>query len=99
VLVGNRLSTRTRDLATDAIGLVTLLIAGLSAEAVNDPAPAAKVGPHAPFPVGRAGRDHGVPERGTGVSVPGTGVPAPGAVTGSRPAVADSQARRPARST
>ena len=40
---------RTRDLVTDALGLVTLLIAGLSAVAVNDPALAAKVGPHAPL--------------------------------------------------
>jgi uncharacterized protein len=49
VVAGNRLATRTRDLVTDAIGLVTLLIAGLSAVAVNDPALAAKVGPHAPL--------------------------------------------------
>ena len=46
VLAGNRLPDRTRDLVTDALGLVTLLIAGLSAVAVNDPALAAKVGPH-----------------------------------------------------
>jgi uncharacterized protein len=49
VLAGNRLPTRTRDLVTDAIGLVTLLIAGLAAVAVNDPALAAKAGPHAPL--------------------------------------------------
>lgn len=49
VLAGNRLPSRTRDLVTDALGLVTLLIAGLSAVAVNDPALAAKVGPHAPL--------------------------------------------------
>ncbi|MBO0845909.1 MAG: DUF554 domain-containing protein [Nocardioides sp.] len=49
VLAGNRLPSRTRDLVTDAIGLVTLLIAGLSAVAVNEPALAAKVGPHAPL--------------------------------------------------
>jgi len=49
VLAGNRLPARTRDLVTDALGLVTLLIAGLSAVAVNDPALAAKVGPHAPL--------------------------------------------------
>jgi hypothetical protein len=49
VLAGNRLPTRTRDLVTDALGLVTLLIAGLSAVAVNDPGLAAKVGPHAPL--------------------------------------------------
>ena len=47
VLAGNRLPGRTRDLVTDALGLVTLLIAALSAVAVNDPALAAKVGPHA----------------------------------------------------
>jgi uncharacterized membrane protein YqgA involved in biofilm formation len=49
VLAGNRLPTRTRDLVTDALGLVTLLIAGLSAVAVNDAALADKVGPHAPL--------------------------------------------------
>ena len=49
VLAGNRLPSRTRDLVTDALGLVTLLIAGLSAVAVNDPALAAKVGSHAPL--------------------------------------------------
>lgn len=49
VVAGNRLPVRTRDLVTDALGLVTLLIAGLSAVAVNDPALAAKVGPHAPL--------------------------------------------------
>jgi uncharacterized protein len=49
VLAGNRLPTRTRDLVTDALGLVTLLIAGLSAVAVNDPALAHRVGPHAPL--------------------------------------------------
>ncbi|HET7068728.1 MAG TPA: DUF554 domain-containing protein [Nocardioides sp.] len=49
VLAGNRLPARTRDLVTDALGLITLLIAGLAAVAVNDPAFAAKVGPHAPL--------------------------------------------------
>jgi uncharacterized protein len=49
VLAGNRLPARTRDLVTDALGLVTLLIAGLSAVAVNDADLAAKVGPHAPL--------------------------------------------------
>jgi uncharacterized membrane protein YqgA involved in biofilm formation len=49
VLAGNRLPTRTRDLVTDALGLVTLLIAGLSAVAVNDSALADKVGSHAPL--------------------------------------------------
>jgi uncharacterized membrane protein YqgA involved in biofilm formation len=49
VLAGNRLPPRTRDLVTDALGLVTLLIAGLAAVAVEDPALTAKVGPHAPL--------------------------------------------------
>jgi uncharacterized membrane protein YqgA involved in biofilm formation len=49
VLAGNRLPTRTRDLVTDALGLVTLLIAGLSAVAVNEPELAAEVGAHAPL--------------------------------------------------
>jgi hypothetical protein len=48
-LAGNRLPARTRDLVTDALGLVTLLIAGLSAIAVTDPAFAAEVGEHAPL--------------------------------------------------
>ena len=43
VLAGHRLPSRTRDLVTDALGLVTLLIAGLSAVSVNDPALSAKV--------------------------------------------------------
>jgi len=49
VLAGNRLPTRTRDLVTDALGLVTLLIAALSALAVTDPALAREVGSHAPL--------------------------------------------------
>jgi uncharacterized protein len=49
VLAGNRLPSRTRDLVTDALGLVTLLIAALSAVAVGDPALAAEVGSHAPL--------------------------------------------------
>jgi uncharacterized protein len=49
VLAGNRLASRTRDLVTDALGLVTLLIGGLAAVAVNDPGLAAEVGPHAPL--------------------------------------------------
>ena len=48
VLAGNRLPSRTRDLVTDALGLVTLLIAALSATAVTDPALADAVGSHAP---------------------------------------------------
>ena len=49
VLRGNRLPVRTRDVVTDALGLVTLLIAGLSAVAVQRPGLAATVGPHAPL--------------------------------------------------
>ena len=37
VALGNRLPTRTRDVVTDALGLVTLLIAGTSAIAVLSP--------------------------------------------------------------
>ena len=48
VLVGHRLADRTRDVVTDALGLVTLLIAGLSAASVGDPALAAAVGSSAP---------------------------------------------------
>ncbi len=48
-LLGDRLPTRTRDLVTDALGLVTLLIAGTSAVAVLDPALAARVGDSAPM--------------------------------------------------
>jgi len=49
VLAGNRLPSRTRYLVTDALGLVTLLIAALSAVAVTDPALAEEVGSHAPL--------------------------------------------------
>ena len=38
VLVGHRLPQRTRDVVTDALGLVTLLIAASTAAAVSDPA-------------------------------------------------------------
>ncbi|MGB0191018.1 MAG: DUF554 family protein, partial [Nocardioides sp.] len=44
VLLGNRLPLRTRDLVTDGLGLVTLLIAATSAMAVLSPALAAEVG-------------------------------------------------------
>lgn len=44
VLLGNRLPMRTREVVTDALGLVTLLIAATSAMAVLDPALAAEVG-------------------------------------------------------
>jgi uncharacterized membrane protein YqgA involved in biofilm formation len=44
VALGGRLPERTRDSVTAGLGLVTLLIAGLSAAAVGDPALAAAVG-------------------------------------------------------
>jgi hypothetical protein len=47
-LAGNRLPQRTRELVTDGLGLVTLLIAAISAMAVLDPALAAEVGDSAP---------------------------------------------------
>lgn len=48
VLVGDRLRAATRQIVTDALGLVTLLIAGLSAVAVTDPDLVAAVGSSAP---------------------------------------------------
>jgi uncharacterized protein len=48
VLLGHRLPHRTRDVVTDALGLVTLLIAALSAASVVDPALESAVGPSAP---------------------------------------------------
>ena len=49
VLLGNRLPVRTRDVVTDALGLVTLLIAGTSAVAVLAPGLAREVGRSAPM--------------------------------------------------
>jgi uncharacterized protein len=49
VLLGNRLPVRTRDVVTDALGLVTLLIAGTSAFAVLDDHLSAAVGTSAPM--------------------------------------------------
>lgn len=49
VVLGNRLPARTRDLVTDALGLVTLLIAATSAWSVLDPGLAAYVGSSAPM--------------------------------------------------
>lgn len=49
MLLGNRLPVRTREVVTDALGLVTLLIAATSAVAVLDPALAAEVGDSAPL--------------------------------------------------
>jgi len=48
-LLGDRLPQRTRDLVTDGLGLVTLLIAGTSAVAVLDPALSSEVGDSAPM--------------------------------------------------
>ena len=49
VLLGNRLPVRTRDLLTDALGLVTLLIAATSAMAVLSPDLSDEVGDSAPM--------------------------------------------------
>ena len=46
--VGHRLRAHTRDVVTDCLGLVTLLVAALSAFAVTDPALAEAVGSGAP---------------------------------------------------
>lgn len=49
VLLGNRLPDRTRDVVTDGLGLVTLLVAATSAMAVRDPDLSAAVGTSAPI--------------------------------------------------
>jgi uncharacterized protein len=49
VLVGHRLAQRTRDVVTDGLGLVTLLIAAVSAASITDPAWSAAVGDSAPM--------------------------------------------------
>jgi uncharacterized membrane protein YqgA involved in biofilm formation len=49
VLLGHRLPVRTRDVVTDSLGLVTLLIAVLSALAVGDEALSSHVGSSAPM--------------------------------------------------
>jgi uncharacterized membrane protein YqgA involved in biofilm formation len=49
VLIGNRLPLRTRELVTDGLGLVTLLIAATSAVAVLDPSLEEYVGGSAPL--------------------------------------------------
>ena len=49
VVLGNRLPVRTRDVVTDSLGLVTLLIAGTSAVAVLDSDLADAVGTSAPM--------------------------------------------------
>ena len=48
VLVGDRLPQRVRDVVTDCLGLVTLLIAGLSVVDVLDPSLSRAVGDQAP---------------------------------------------------
>jgi uncharacterized membrane protein YqgA involved in biofilm formation len=48
VLLGHRLPQRTRSVVTDGLGLVTLLVAALSAAAVVDPALERAVGSSAP---------------------------------------------------
>lgn len=48
VFAGHRLAEKTRDVVTDGLGLVTLLIAALSAAAITDPALEAEVGDSAP---------------------------------------------------
>lgn len=48
MLVGNRLPQRTRDLVTDGLGLVTLLMAALSAASVTTPELTSAVGTGAP---------------------------------------------------
>jgi uncharacterized protein len=48
LLLGHRLPVRTRETVTDALGLVTLLIGGLSVGAVTSDVLAAEVGPSAP---------------------------------------------------
>ncbi len=48
MLIGNRLPERTRDLVTDCLGLVTLLMAALSAASVTDEQLTAAVGSGAP---------------------------------------------------
>ena len=49
VLLGHRLGERTRTVVTDALGLITLLIAASSALAVRDPVLAEAVGSNAPM--------------------------------------------------
>src|SRR5215203_650422 len=46
--IGHRLPERTRSVVTDCLGLVTLLVAGLSCVSVTDPSLASAVGPGAP---------------------------------------------------
>ena len=48
IAVGNRLREHTRSVVTDSLGLVTLLVAALSAASVTDPSLAAAVPSGAP---------------------------------------------------
>ena len=54
LLLGHRLPARTRDVVTDALGLVTLLVAALAAAAVLDRPLAEAVGGGAPVLIGLA---------------------------------------------
>ena len=54
VLAGHRLPERTRDVVTDALGLVTLLIAATSAVAVGAPSLTSYVGSSAPTVTSRS---------------------------------------------
>ena len=49
VLLGHRLAQRTRDVVTDGLGLVTLLIAAMSAASIVDPTWSDAVGDSAPM--------------------------------------------------
>ena len=49
MLVGHRLRQRTRDVVTDGLGLVTLLIAASAAMSISDPAWSRAVGSSAPM--------------------------------------------------
>ncbi len=49
VVIGHRLPQRTRDVVTDGLGLVTLLIAAASAASITDPRWVAAVGGNAPM--------------------------------------------------
>ena len=62
VLLGNRLPVRTRDLVTDALGLVTLLIAATSAMEVLSPDLSDEVGDTAPMLIVAGDEDDAVLE-------------------------------------
>ena len=98
VLVGHRLRQRTRDVVTDGLGLVTLLIAGSAATSIADPAWSRAVGDSAPMLIvlgslvlgGIIGSVLGIEERLEGFGgwlqgrlLPGEPLAAPAAPTGS----------------